>query len=297
MSSEFHFDFLCVGFNKSGTTSLDRILRNSPQIRLPFNKKEIMFYAWKNNYMDPITELQKKFFPDYPYEGQLVGSIDPSYCMKPAQVMRDFGKETKLIFMMRNPINATYSYFKMYLRYPREYYFTEMYRKYGNNVQDMFSDYIRRFILTDHRSDFFYRKNLEPFLAGYPRERIHFIVFEDFIADQQKETDRLTDFLGVDRIVLDQKYTENEGSFIPKNYLCARAILRQCVRKTYDARRIGNNEEKMTDSYRELVRFLSKEYLEPMSERNRRMLREIYRKDVEAVSDILGREDLKELWN
>ena len=296
MNSDFRFDFLCVGFNKSGTTSLDIILRESPHIYLPVDKKEILFYAWRQNYIDPVARLQEKYFPDYPCEGKLTGSIEPAYCRHAANIIRDFGPDVKLIFMMRNPINAVYSYFKMYMRRIRGPYYWKLYSLHHNNIQDMFGDFIRKKVIANPKLDFFYSYYLEQYLQYYQPGQMHFIIFEDFIRNQQHETDRLTDFLGTDRIVLDGDYMSNEGSRISRNALCAR-ISYGLYQKSNSARHLGSNEEarlRMLNAV--MAPVLYRECKEPMSERNREKLRQIFSGDISRTAEILGREDLKELW-
>jgi hypothetical protein len=57
--------FMCVGFHKCGTTTLDGILRQYNELYLPRNIKEPFFPIWYKKYDNPMEILFNRFFPDW----------------------------------------------------------------------------------------------------------------------------------------------------------------------------------------------------------------------------------------
>lgn len=73
--------------------------------------------------------------------------VDPSFYLNAKDIYMCFGKNVKIILMMRNPVDATFSMFKMLNRdgYAEDI-FQEIYDKYGSYHKEMFSKYCERVI-------------------------------------------------------------------------------------------------------------------------------------------------------
>lgn len=101
-------DFIIIGAGKSGTTSLYKYLGHHPQILLP-NKKELRFFDRNFNYGYQWYLAQFPAICDRPE--WLTGEASPSYFFLPhvAQRIYDFAPQTKLIVMLRNPVERTIS--------------------------------------------------------------------------------------------------------------------------------------------------------------------------------------------
>ena len=117
---DFHLDFICAGFNKCGTSSLHNVLKCIPAIQLPLNKKETCFFAWYNHYSDPVEKFRERYFPYSVGENTVRGCIEPSFIKRAELVQKYFGQDIKLIFMLRNPVQASWSMFKMRMRRVRD---------------------------------------------------------------------------------------------------------------------------------------------------------------------------------
>lgn len=126
--------------------------------------------------------------------------MEPSYCFEAKQVADIFERELKLIFMMRNPVLANYSKFKMMLRGQGDSEIDRLYRKYtADELPQMYDVYIRRWLNSaqnDADDDFLYDKWIDDYLRYYDKEQMMFILFEDFIADPQKTIRNIEEFLG-----------------------------------------------------------------------------------------------------
>ena len=84
--------------------------------------------------------------------------------------------------MLRNPVQASWSMFKMRMRRVRDARYIDLYprNKEKTDFHDMFQKYIDLFIVTKKESDFFYDIWIEKYMDYYKREQIKFIVFEKF---------------------------------------------------------------------------------------------------------------------
>ena len=101
-------DFIIIGAAKCGTTSLYKYLSYHPQILLP-NKKELRFFD-KN-----FQRGYEWYLAQFPRIGDrpelLTGEASPSYLFSPhvAQRIKDFAPKSKLIVMLRNPVERSIS--------------------------------------------------------------------------------------------------------------------------------------------------------------------------------------------
>ncbi|MCR4717161.1 MAG: sulfotransferase domain-containing protein [Lachnospiraceae bacterium] len=100
-------DFLCVGFAKCGTTSLDAALKKNPKVFLP-KMKETIFML---NMTDRGADLLKYYYNEEAVKGKIVGDIDPHAIVFPERAYKYYGADTKIIIMVRNPVGAITSRF------------------------------------------------------------------------------------------------------------------------------------------------------------------------------------------
>lgn len=77
MRNSFKIDFLCVGFQKCATTTLDAILRQHSEVALPIIK-EIHLAEWATKCQNPMKLIENKFFRDTNYSNKKIGIVDPS---------------------------------------------------------------------------------------------------------------------------------------------------------------------------------------------------------------------------
>lgn len=101
-------DFIIIGAQKCGTTSLFNYLSKHPDVSLP-EEKEIHFFD--KFYNKGINWYKKNFLND----GMLTGEATPYYIYHPHVTVRISSccPNAKLIVMLRNPIDRAYSNFSM----------------------------------------------------------------------------------------------------------------------------------------------------------------------------------------
>ncbi|MHB1459438.1 MAG: sulfotransferase domain-containing protein, partial [Armatimonadota bacterium] len=109
-------DFLIIGAQKSGTTSLFKYLSDHPQIYLP-REKEIPFFSDDATY----SAGWDAYFDTYLYGAksqQLIGTATPQYMCDPLAATRIHTTVPgcKLIAILRHPIERAISHHKMWVR-------------------------------------------------------------------------------------------------------------------------------------------------------------------------------------
>lgn len=287
-------DFLCVGFVKCGTSSLHTALKKHKGVILP-KKKETLYLHWRNRFDDAPERFNSIYFGDIP-QGKVIGNVEPSYHAKMNGVYECYGSETKIIFMVRNPMSATYSYFKMLLRKSTDFRHVNYYLKYFHFDVRMFDRYIKDYILSGKETRFCYIDWIKEYLKYYKRENIKIIVFEELIQDTENIMNEIQDFIGVEKKKYESLPHSNEGKSVSKNYLSAlinsgiywsdivlRPVKSQKIQKSHENRKkkilehtLIESEEKMLDSSRET-------------------LREYYEKSIHELEEFCGK-SFKGLW-
>lgn len=294
----FKIDFLCVGFNKCGTSTLDAILREWEKIYLPENQKETFFVQWYKKCKNPMKEYQELYYPNYfnkNYYNRLIGSVEPSYYCKAKDVYECYGNDIKLIFMIREPIKATFSMFKMRLRKVHNKKYYEYYKKY-DNAEKMFDQYINEFIEEKEERCFFYDEYFNEYLKYYKKDQIMVIILEEFIKNPQKILQDVSDFLNIKGNLYIDIPKINEGKKISKNYLCAKINY-----KLYRIETILRNKKPcyISKKFNRFEKIIYKITLiknnTNITQKQKKILRKIYKNTIIKTSEIANR-NLKDIW-
>lgn len=286
-------DFLLVGFCKSGTSSLDAALRQDRRIMLSETKETQYISNHEKLDMDNFWNIH---YPCY-RKNKCIGGIEPTYCFHAKKVREVFGGDIKLVFMMRNPIKAHFSQFKMRLRGEGNLTIDKLYKKYSaNQLSQMYEYYVRNWTEDSNciKDDFLYDKWIKEYLKYYDIKQMHFIIFEDFILDPQRVINELQNFLGLEprRINIIEKKNFDVGisKNLPcrlinkrvsiwvnrwRNYPCLRSIFIKLRRICYQHTLVQNNE--------------------PMNNRTEDILRGHYKNTIFNIEGLLQR-DLKQVW-
>ncbi|HET8573280.1 MAG TPA: sulfotransferase domain-containing protein [Edaphocola sp.] len=201
-------NFLCVGAQKAGTTTLHDILKQHPDIYLP-KIKESHFFDRSDHYGNGIQWWLQEFFGDYAGE-KIMGEITPEYLYYeevPEKIYKDLGPDTKIIIILRNPMDRAYSHYLMSKRrnYEKmtfeEAILAERERiEMGAFERNHFS-YIDRGL---------YAEQLKRYYSLFGKERIMLLIFEEDIKKDIKRTiQKIEVFLGVEQIPLNTNLESN----------------------------------------------------------------------------------------
>ena len=233
-------DFIIVGAAKSGTTTLHDLLIQHPEIFLP-KKKELHFFDNEINFEKGIETYLKNFEKT---NKLICGEITPSYMFfdkVPERLSSFLGKDLKLVFILRNPIDRAISHYN----FNKSRGFEDL------SFEDAIEIESRRINVSEkncrrysYMSRGVYFSQINNFLKYYKKENIHVIIFEDFLIDKKNEMNNLFNFLNIKPINLNFNYKSNYTSR-PKSKLLNRFIFKENLFKKAVRLFLDNNLRKV----------------------------------------------------
>ncbi len=157
-------------------------------------------------------------------KGEVNAGLTYTGCAR--KLRRDYPHDVKMIFMLRDPVDRSYSAYKYFLA--RGFLPTWAYRydeKYGH--AQGFDYYVHRILDDPKQKSQIMNKRLKylvfsqsnygaciaEYLNGFELKNMDFVIFERFIVNEQEECKRIYDFLGVSgEGQLDRVVKSNEGN-------------------------------------------------------------------------------------
>lgn len=219
-----NFSFICTGFPKTATTSIDAILRQHPDICLPCQKETLFFrdYHVKGHTRD---WYERRYFGrrEQRANNKIYGEINPQsmyYGNRERKILREFGPNTKFIYSLRNPADSVFSLFRYYALIGTVF---EGWFEYG--CEKAFDIYLDKYLDQYNRETFEQHMRISIHLMGryiatalknVPREQMLFIDFEDYIHDPTNEIRKILEFIGARTDVeLNCQIKANDGNRLP----------------------------------------------------------------------------------
>lgn len=289
-----HLDFLLTGFPKCGTTTLDTILRQHSEIELPVIK-ETQFYYIDEKYNNKHALDLKKYYNMR--ENVVRGAIEPSFLWYAEKVAADFSNDLKIIFMIRNPVEALASFFRMNLRYVENTVTLQYYNGINrtSSIADKFNRYVNEFVIKNEFKMFNYYHWISKYMNFFPLNNIKVIYFEDFCNDPVKVIDEVQGFIGVKHEKIKCDYHENSGKMISKGR--KEAYINHCIRSQLTYLRQCPRAYIMYDKliYSPLHKILIENNNEPMHQNTKETLKRYYYDDVSELSKLLNK-PLLQMW-
>ena len=216
-------DFLIAGTQKGGTTALFAYLQAHPEICLAKVKETHFFDIEKNfkrkrvNYAD----LHKHFTPR---RGQLLGEATPITMYWEAAPRRvwEYNPRMKFICLLRDPIERAFSQWNMYCELGfEELSFADALTQEAERCRAALPLQHRIYSYTDRG---FYCEQIRRLWRFFPREQTLFLKTEDLRTRPQESLDRVFDFLGVRRQLVEPQVV-NAHSYTSEMDVAARSRL------------------------------------------------------------------------
>jgi hypothetical protein len=175
-------DFMIIGAQKCGTTSLAEQLARHPQICF-CRTKEPGFFNQTTDWQRQLADYHRLYTP---MDGQLCGEASTMYTFFPEhrqthERLHAYNPQLKLIYIMRQPVERIIS-------------------NYAHEV-------VRRTVKAGPEAVVFqdpgyvnrsrYGLQLRPYLELFPREQLLPLIFEEYIANQVQALAQIADFLGI----------------------------------------------------------------------------------------------------
>ena len=218
-----YLDFMCPGFAKCGTTTLQEVLKHNKSAFLP-PAKETFFLQWYKQ--DGSTRVLRDRHYNNVRPGQKVGDIDPSHYNRARDAYEYFGGDLKLVFMLRNPADAEFSLIKMMNRFVYRPKYVEYYKRHGKFGQAMFMDYVSRELCAGKGGRRFeYARWIDEYLKYYPRENVKIVLMEDMLKKPTETMNEIQEFLGLDVMRFETLPRANEGKKVSRGWRSARVNL------------------------------------------------------------------------
>lgn len=199
-------DFFIVGAFKAGTTALYEYLRVHPDLFMSVPKEPMFFGQDLTPRYRRMTEQEYVALFKDAREDQHAGEASPWYLYSTtaAREIREFEPTPRAIIMLRNPVDVMYSQHSQLVFNRREdltdfaqALAAEDDRLAGHRLP---ADAIRPEALYYRRSVRF-PEQVARYLDVFGREAVHFIVFDDLVAEPRGVYRSTLEFLGVDPTV------------------------------------------------------------------------------------------------
>lgn len=205
-------DFLVVGTQKGGTTSLDCYLRLHPDILMP-TKKELHFFDLEQNYQQGERYYHRYFPADINSVVSIKGECTPIYMYWHSAIERiyRYNPKIKLVIALRNPMRRAWSHWNM--EYRRGYEpasFADALQLEAERLKNCSHHQHRVFSYIDRG---YYARQLKRILLFFPREQLFIFRSEDLKKHPRKILDELFSFLQVPNLSVDVKYELHQGNY------------------------------------------------------------------------------------
>lgn len=217
-------DFIIIGAQKGGTTSLYRYLSLHPRV-VAAHVKEVHYFDLN------LARGASWYLSNFPYrstlgEGanrRLTGEASPYYLFHPqcAARIRDALPEVALIALLRDPVARALSHYNHNLRNKRE---TRSFAQALDEEDGLLDAELRR-MQSDSRYESYalqhfsykargrYAEQLERYFEKFGRERVLVLRSEDLFSDPQRVLDTTLDHLGLESMKLDEFEQRNKGRY------------------------------------------------------------------------------------
>ena len=286
-------NLLIVGAAKSGTTSLHNYLNQHPDIFMSNHKEphflinnEIGNYRIPNAISDIYT--YSNLFVDsssFKYRGESSTMYLQFADITIKNIKRYLSNDVKIIIMLRNPIERAFSGYHHVKRYNDDENLS-----FEDAIEKSEERYFKKTDITPasryiHIGMYFDFVN--KFFANFGNQ-VHIVIYNDFIENTKNELDKIFNFLGVEKRKIDTKNQYMTGGWKWKSSYQRNIYMKQNVLKRVLKIIFPNKYFRL--KIRRLFLFFFTKSTEKMNDDTRIKLKNIYKKDVSKLSDLINRD-------
>ncbi|MBO9998439.1 MAG: tetratricopeptide repeat protein [Cyanobacteria bacterium SID2] len=206
-------NFIAIGCQKGGTTSLFYYLEQHPQVLLSV-KKEIHF--WSIEYERGLEWYLSHFPPLPPDSSIITGEASTTYLNFPESAERlvKFFPDTPIIVLFRNPVDRAISHYHHWVKIGLES------RSLEEAIEEQMSDFKIQAGGWNSSNSYVargvYVKLIEPWLERF-QDKILILSSESFYRDTDRELDRVRQFLNLPPFTFKTQKIYNSGSYSLEN--------------------------------------------------------------------------------
>lgn len=216
-------DFLIVGAQKAGTTSLYHYLKQHPQV-IPASQNEVHFFDYKfhkgqllyRSYFPTLTEIQEK--QKVLNKKIITGETSPSYLFNPlvAHRIAQLIPNIKIIILLRDPVARTYSHYQHEVRKGREKStFEAVIKQEKPRLQRKVYTY--QTCCRAYLARSLYIRQIKAYFQLFKKEDILIISSENFFSNVQYVYNKVLAFLEIEPFEIINKKPQNSGVYNKKN--------------------------------------------------------------------------------
>jgi len=289
-------DFFIVGAPKSATTSLFSYLKQHPDVFLP--KKELYYFCYDLTFLaPPLTEdIYLSYYAEATNQ-KAVGDASVYYLVSPhaAESIKRFNSNARVIIMLREPASMVYSLHSQLLSNGDEVIenFEEALAAEEQRIEEGKVNYRHQgpleAVFYTHIAQYY--GQVKRYIDVFGKDKVHIILFDDFIKNPKEEYAKVLKFLEITEIMPQEFDTIN-----PNKVTRSKALLRFIINPPDFVKRLGRVVLPHHSKRRQMVidtlwKMNTKyEKREPIKPETREKLKAAYRGDIEKLQQLLNRD-------
>lgn len=199
-------DFFVIGAGRTGTTSLFHYLFQHPSIsRSAYDELgffDVNFHLGLNWYRSLFPSVLTKFFLKLKTKAFLTYDVTPSYVRRPwvAKRIHDIFPSTKLIVVLRNPVDKSYSHYYQSAKYGEKRTFEQVVKQEINDIskwrdESKDNNYFATKVENSILARGFYVEQLPTWFDIFSNDQIMVIQSEKLASDTKNVMDDVFQFL------------------------------------------------------------------------------------------------------
>lgn len=192
-------NFICVGAQKAGSSSLYKLLKSHPELHVS-EQKEIHYYNIEENYEKGLAYYERFFKEGYGNQ-KLIGEFTPDYLQYsfvPPRIKKDLG-DVKILIILRHPVQRAYSQFNFHRMLGHE--------SMSSNFEQVLEEE-KPVLSIDEREEWYspayyrsksmYFEQIKRYCETFGKGNVHLVIFEEMLKEKGKvDLKKTCQFLGV----------------------------------------------------------------------------------------------------
>ncbi|MBA3646969.1 MAG: sulfotransferase [Chitinophagales bacterium] len=238
-------NFFIVGAPKAGTTSLYYYLDKHPEVFMsPI--KEPNYFSYNETVAQDLYHKEKgvgtlkeylELFKNVKNE-KIIGEASVSYLYYPSvpQKIYDFNADSKIVIVLRNPVDRAFSHY--FMEHKLGYVHAPLEKILLNNLKHKHAHlYYQQYVKLG-----IYTPQVKRYLDIFGKDRVKIFIYEDLDLSKEKMIRELFDFLSIDKSILPDLNQKHNSYSTPRNevirFLYAQKTLRSMARKILPAGKV-----------------------------------------------------------
>lgn len=191
MGRQYLPHFIGIGAPRCGTRWLSQCFMEHPEIGI--SEEEVYFFSTRrlvhSRWSNGESWYSKLLYHSVTPQTKVLGEITPFYLYDEdsAELIYKTVPNVKLICCVRDQFERAYSWYTLFLRHNSSLIDTKFsFNQFLTYCADVYG------------REGFYLEHINRFLKFFPRESIHFLVYDDLVADPKGYIQKVFEFLEVD---------------------------------------------------------------------------------------------------